>query len=314
MDATELLGIVERQWTSALPDKKIEVLQETRKLVPNELLGFFDALIDSKLAGIQNDPEAKIVILVHGIQTDGAWHKLVESQFKSLPHTSTIGIGYEFYTALQLFSPFRQGPIKKVLREIRDIKSLSPNARLLVIAHSFGTYIVSKILSGSSDIRFDKVILCGSIVPRDFRWDIYLPALNSKSIINDAGTDDVWPIVATAVSFGYGASGQVGFGTTRVTDRFFRYKHSDYFTEGHINKYWTPFVSGGTIVDSEWDSIRIKNSDIVGALTNKWIAKIIIVLACYTIYKAFEFVYFKLGLNSALASFFRFCTAFFVSN
>lgn len=201
---------------------------------------------------------------------------LVEKELKDIKNLNVTSLGYECVTCLQLWFPFRGGPVNKVTQNIRDAIYLNRNAKLVVIAHSFGTYILSKILSLNPDINFEKIILCGSIIPTNYRWDIY--ARNSKSIVNDVGTRDIYPIIATTVTCGYGASGKKGFQNARVKDRYFDYHHSDFFHPDHIKKFWKPFVTNGDIIESDWDIKKPKMSLLALMFCHPWIGRCMLLI------------------------------------
>lgn len=288
MNKVDVYHLVEQLW-SGNQSSRIRALQTTRELIPRELQYYFDGLVDSKISNIEDDVDATVILLVHGIQTDGAWQKLVQAEFRSIAKTNVHALGFEFFNAAQLFSPFRKGPIEKIEREYRDVVAQEPKARIIVIAHSFGTYITSKLLSEYPRIKFDKIIFCGAIVPKDFRWEMHADNLNSTSILNDVGTRDIWPIIATTVSLGYGASGRIGFQTNRVTDRYFNFKHSDFFTQNHIRKYWLPFIKNGKIVSSEWDINKPKSSDIINLFSNSTQAKIVVAITIFLLILTYKY-------------------------
>jgi pimeloyl-ACP methyl ester carboxylesterase len=146
---------------------------------------------------------------------------------------------------------------------------------LLVIAHSFGSYILSEILLDHPDIEFEKIILCGSIIPRNYEWDKHARGMRKNSILNDVGTTDIWPIFATCGSLGYGSSGRRGFQNASVTDRYFKYGHSDFFEpkHHHIKNFWKPFIETGEIVNSDWDQMKGKTSLFILAASHPWIGR-----------------------------------------
>lgn len=275
MNIREAIELLEGTWNNTIPSKRLIQLNILRVTIPKELHSLMDSWIDAKLSGVQDNTGAMTVVLIHGIQTDGAWHKQVESQLQDVSHLNVKSIGYECVTAFQLFSPVRRGPIKKVTRDIRDSIFLDRGAKIVIVAHSFGTYIVSKILSENSDIEFDKIIFCGSIIPTDYRWDTYVKSMPRESIINDVGTRDFYPVLATFTSFGYGASGRKGFQSPRIKDRYFDYGHSDFFDPNHISKYWKPFLIEGKIVESEWDTSKPKTSFPILLFCNPWLGRTI---------------------------------------
>jgi pimeloyl-ACP methyl ester carboxylesterase len=262
-------------WNDTLPHARIRQIQLMKEQLPKEHWELVDSMLDAKLSGIQDNPQATVVFLIHGIQTDGAWHNLVEKELSALPHTNVEGLGYDFVSGLQLASPVRNTPIQKIAQSIREAKSLEPNAQFMVIAHSFGSYILSRILATSTDIRFRRIILCGCIVPTSYPWGLYTKEMDKRSIINDVGTRDFYPVLATFSSFGYGSSGRKGFQAPHVKDRYFDYGHSDFFEpqNNHIAQYWKPFIANGDIVESDWDQKKPKLTNTINMLTHPWIGR-----------------------------------------
>lgn len=275
MKPAEVFQLFETTWNNSLPDKRLLQLKVIRNQVPDEYKEFFDSMLDAKLAGVQDNPLATVVFLIHGIQTDGAWHNLVEKELGTLPHTNVHGLGYNFVSPLQLALPIRSTPINKITQDIRDAKSMEPHAQFMVIAHSFGSYILSRILSSSSDISFTRIVLCGCIIPTSYPWGLYTKNMEKRSILNDVGTRDIYPVVATVSSFGYGSSGRKGFQVPLIKDRYFDYGHSDFFepANNHIVRYWKPFIATGEIVESEWDYNRPKLSIRTNMFTHPWIGR-----------------------------------------
>jgi len=275
MEVTDVVALVEKTWKDAKPDRRYAAVQNLRIAIPTEHHSLFDCLLDAKLTNIEDDPTATVLLLVHGIQTDGAWQKIVQEALSDVDKLNVIELGYDCVTPLQLISPFRSAPVNKVLREIRDIKQREPQARLMVIAHSFGSYIVSRILHDHSDIQFERIVLCGSIVPRDFRWDKHAPTMKHGAILNDIGTNDFYPVLATFGSFGYGSSGRLGFKTGRVVDRYFPYGHSTFFDKKrrHIKRFWKPFIQSGEVKESGWNTRKPKTTKSILMLSHPWIGR-----------------------------------------
>ena len=101
-----------------------------------------------------------IVLLVHGIRDHQNYHglvtKLIEESDQSI---SVRPIKFGFYNVLLFLSPFftRHQPVHYVKRQIQTIQRNYPNAKISVIAHSFGCYIIGKILKEEVNIKFNKV-------------------------------------------------------------------------------------------------------------------------------------------------------------
>lgn len=275
MKPAEVFDLFEKTWQNSLPDKRIIQLLLIKPQIGEENYELFDSMLDAKLSGVQDNPKAIVVLLIHGIQTEGAWHQLVQKEIGSIPHTNVHSLGYNFVSPFQLASPIRGTPIKKITQDIRDARSQEPNAQFMVIAHSFGSYILSRILPKCTDISFQRIILCGCIVPTDFTWGHYTRNMSPKSIINDVGTKDFYPVMATFTSFGYGGSGRKGFQNPHIKDRYFDYGHSDFFEtkNNHISTYWKPFIENGEIIESTWDQHKPKTHIVIQMLCHPWIGR-----------------------------------------
>lgn len=273
MTNVELVGLVESTWASARPERRLAALKALRVAIEPGLIELFDALVDAKLANVEDDPNAIVLILVHGIQTDGAWHRLVQNELSDVQNINVIESSYDCVTAAQLVGPFRKGPIEDVTREMREARRREPRARMMVIAHSFGSYIISRILKDASDLEFERIVLCGSIIPRKFKWDLFARNMAQSSILNHVGTEDFYPVLATFASVGYGASGRLGFKTGLVVDRFFKLGHSGFFTPEHIRAHWRPFITNGHIEKSQWDTDKPTTGMGILMASHPWIGR-----------------------------------------
>lgn len=200
---------------------------------------------------IKINTPSNVVVLIHGIRTYAPWQELLKSELdkhgvKSYP------IGYGYFDSFRFWFPyfFRQGPIEKITQELRNIQAKYPTDNIIVIAHSFGTYVISKILLNSPDVKINRLLLCGSIIKNSFRWD-KLPKIPRGGIINDCGLKDIWPLLAKSLSWGYGSTGRFGFKSSEVTDRYHDFGHSDFFDHEFMQKFWIPFILHGQPVKSE---------------------------------------------------------------
>ena len=163
---------------------------------------------------------------------------------------TVYALGYRYFNALMFWLPgrVRDRPYHKVSREVRAVLSRHADAQFSVVAHSFGTYLVVRLLRDNPDIKFHRIILCGTIVEQDFPWDELGPQI-TEGVINDCGTKDLWPIVAQSTTWGYGASGVFGFKSALVRDRFHPIDHGGCFQEEFVRTYWLPYLERGEIVE-----------------------------------------------------------------
>src|SRR5450830_111101 len=205
-------------------------------------------------------PEKLAVVLIHGIRTHAEWQEKIKQEFHADENIKVIPLGYDYLDLIKFWIPFlfRIYPIRRVEQQLRNIASENKDSKVVVIAHSFGTYIISKILKRRPDIRIERLLLCGSIIKTNLRWD--LVPQRPKLILNDVGDKDILPVLAKAGSWGYGASGTFGFKANEVIDRFHNFGHSDFFDLSHIKIFWTPFIKEAYIAPSKYEENRIKQA------------------------------------------------------
>jgi hypothetical protein len=191
-----------------------------------------------------------VVFLVHGIHTHGQWFRTVRRVLDAVP-CQVVEIKFGYWNVTQFLIPGRREfPISKVAAVIRQAKIQYPGARLFAIAHSFGTYALMHALRDPT-FEMTRVILCGSIVPENFVPERYFLASGGGSrILNDCGVRDIWPVLAKCSTWGYGATGTFGMGTSFATNRYFNIGHGEFFTREFVTKYWVPFITNGLIVPS----------------------------------------------------------------
>lgn len=196
----------------------------------------------------------KVVVLVHGIRTQGDWFKIVKSELRNFEPFKVEECKYEYFDLFNFLCPIltRHFPKKKTLRNLHSIIADNGDADYYLISHSNGTYVMSHILAESPHIQFKGIIFCGSIVNENFRWDT-LKSFPRDMFINDIGTKDILPVLAKISTIGYGASGRFGFNHHGVMNRHHNLGHSGFFTSEFIARYWTPFLVHGEKVESPWD-------------------------------------------------------------
>jgi hypothetical protein len=199
-------------------------------------------------------PLEHVVVPVHGIRDDGGWFTLLQRSLQSRPDIKIQPGGYGYLHVMKFLLPGKREPVyEEVVRTLRSAQG--QNRVISVICHSFGTWCVTKAILEHADIRIFRLIMCGSIVPRDFPWQKVPAALPSGRVVNDCGNLDAWPIYAHCVNSIFGDTGRLGFSHFPVVDRWHDVKHSGFFTSDMITKYWAPFLAGGSIVQSPLDLI-----------------------------------------------------------
>lgn len=213
-------------------------------------------LIELIIAGIAIPPKPKVVVLIHGIRTQGQWFRSLSQSITSHPNFKVEECKYGYLDALRFWCPiyFRGKVVNKVLKTLKKILDQNSGSDFYLVAHSFGTYISCEIMQDCPEIRFKKAIFCGSIVNEDFRWD---KLRNEPEIlVNECGTKDCWPVMAKVCSLGFGASGRFGFNMNSKSNRYHDLDHGGFFDDSFYLNYWVPFLVHDQIVVSEWDKRR----------------------------------------------------------
>jgi hypothetical protein len=194
----------------------------------------------------------KLVLLVHGIRTRALWQKRIIPQIQDAD-TVVEPVGYNYFNVFQFLCPAltRRKAIETVKWRIEKAIGDNPDKELIIIAHSFGTYCVACILQDHPFIKPRRLILCGSVVDDDFRWD---QLRQQPEIVNDCGTKDIWPCFARSMTWGYGSAGAFGFKTPGVLDRYHPIAHSGFFEEHFASKYWKPIIDGASVINDEYEA------------------------------------------------------------
>ncbi len=188
--------------------------------------------------------QTHLVILLHGIRTRGEWQSNLQFYLKDeIDNCLVKPLGYGYRNIFQFLNPWaRSQPIKQIHSEIRYIlkRHQQSTTTTTVIAHSFGTYVIAKIIEENPEIHINKLILCGSVLWRDFNWGELknCPA----TLINEVGRRDIWPVLAKQVTFGFGNVGTFGFQSGAVDDRWHDATHSSYFSKAFYERYWLPLI------------------------------------------------------------------------
>jgi hypothetical protein len=237
---------------------------------------------ESRQIGDEPAPQAQreeVILLIHGIRTQAEWQDMVAVVLRQIPNVVVVPLKYEFFDALRFWLPFvtRRLPISQLIWRIREARRQNPDARFSVIAHSFGTYAIAEILRDHPDITLHRLVLCGAVLKRNFRWDRIKNQVETE-IINDCGMRDVWPVLAQSTTWGYGASGTFGFGSPGIRDRFHAQGHSGLFVDELVTRFWVPWFLRGTFIAGERPTGRPYLWSLLTVIQIKWLVLIAILL------------------------------------
>jgi pimeloyl-ACP methyl ester carboxylesterase len=192
-----------------------------------------------------------VVVMIHGIWTRALWQGEIR---RVLEQAGLVAIptSYKKFDILRFLLPFeftKRKPVARVRAEIEAVRRRFSDGNVAIIAHSFGSYIFGKVL-GEPEQRFDRVALCGSIIPGDF--DFASAEGRFSEILNEVGSRDVWPTIAAKIAWGYGPTGSFGFNRGNyVRDRSHAgHRHNDFLNKDFCQRYWLPYFCDGIVVDT----------------------------------------------------------------
>ena len=198
-----------------------------------------------------SQPPFRVLCPLHGIRTLAAWQRKLSDLAHE--HDWACQLDRWFYgrfSILAFLTPWTREAMLGWLRRQYDLEISDRHLHIeegqvpSVVAHSFGTYILGYTLLRFDFIRFDNVILCGSILPRDFPWDQLIARGQVQAVRNEYGVRDPWVKRVRCFVRGTGPSGAEGFirPHERLEQEEFDYDHGEYFERDHMEDRWVPFL------------------------------------------------------------------------
>lgn len=192
-----------------------------------------------------------IILTVHGIRTFGLWQERLERLVCDInPETAFIHYKIGYFSLLTYLIPiFRWIELRRFRRELERLRTLHDGARIDIVAHSFGTYLVAWGLAGipvAQRPRVHTLILAGSILRENFRWTDLFASGSVGCVVNECGLKDWVLWLNRFVAPMSGAAGFVGF--NRSTSQFtlknywHHCSHTGFFTDDFMREYWTPIL------------------------------------------------------------------------
>ena len=208
----------------------------------------------------------KIVVTLHGIRTRGQWQKQIT------PYLARHGLipyhlDYGFFGVLSFMLPWTRANRVQWLRgELRDLMDRTGAKRVSLIAHSFGTWLALEVLEAENgNIRFDRVVLTGSIVRRDFPWGATLLRKRWAQAVRNERAEADWVVraaelfarLAGPIAPRAGASGALGFDAAPdvVQQHTVAGGHSEVLNISNYEK-WARFIAYPRLPDDHLRRVR----------------------------------------------------------
>jgi pimeloyl-ACP methyl ester carboxylesterase len=215
------------------------------------------------LGAVVNEVEARrdVVILIHGIRDHARWSAEIRNTLAAAGFV-TEPTNYGRFGLWDFFSPFgggRRRAQEELSQQLSMVFERYPDRRISVIAHSFGSYLLTRIMAQNPQLKFERVISCGSVVKRTTNFRAIASSFQGsapagtldRNILNEVGDSDPWPAIAESLTFIYGAAGTRGLRKPFITDRYFAEAgHGFYLNSAFCKKYWVPYLRSGKVVAS----------------------------------------------------------------
>lgn len=193
-----------------------------------------------------------LVMSVHGIRTYAEW-QITLSEALGAAEIPFKNRRFGYYPVTSFLRPAKNQKhvdefvawYYQAVEGTPQVDLAHPFRRPSLIAHSFGSFIVAYAMLKYPEIKFDKLIVCGCILPTDFDWHTLFVRDQLSRVRNECGGRDAWVTLARYFVRGAGDAGRKGFGAlgSKCQDEFYDYqRHSDFFSVAHIKDTWLPFL------------------------------------------------------------------------
>lgn len=205
----------------------------------------------------KNLKRPQVTILVHGVNTQGEWQNKVAEHLESDSH-KVITFKYSHYSPLKIaFNVTRKSQVKWFMKEFEKALINNPKSEFNIICHSFGTYLALRTMEETkidSLIKFNNIILLGSVMPRNYDFSPIENKFLPNAIINDCGINDLPLILSKLFCFNLGNAGRVGFHTTSgiLVNRYFNAGHSIFDdVPQYFENYWKSYLDGNPLPEGQ---------------------------------------------------------------
>ncbi len=212
-------------------------------------------------------------VVIHGMNTRGPWQE-------DFAWGLSDSFGHSIPQYIYKYGLIRIGVLLKRVQN-REIQELAEKLRALsstlagshagtkpdIIAHSFGTWLISHVLRDNPDISIGRLILLGCIVRPDFDWQELIDRNQVEYILNHCAGKDIWVGISHFTIPDAGPGGRRGFSSGNLLNiRTDDYRHSDYFKGERVRRAlskggtWRNFLTrpAGKLSDSFPDSFMAR--------------------------------------------------------
>jgi hypothetical protein len=135
-----------------------------------------------------------VIFILHGIRAQNTtWVAVLEGHLTiTHPQADVVTSGYGYFSAAKFaLPPTRKKPLRWFQDAYAERLARNPGAHFHFIGHSNGTYVLGRSLLDIPGMRFDRVVLVGSVLPADYDWSGRQRLRQVTAIRNDRSARDV---------------------------------------------------------------------------------------------------------------------------
>lgn len=190
-----------------------------------------------KLVG-ETSRDIRWMIVVHGMNSRAKWQEEFSWRIANRLRYSAPVLIYKYgWATIDVLVCWLHRKLASRLGErmrlaIAQAEASQRPTRPDIIAHSFGTHLLSMVLTDPDfeDLKFGRVITAGSIIRPDFDWDSLIENGRVEAVLNHVGGKDKPVLIAQFAIPGTGPGGRVGYTANKAINVCIpTFKHSDFF-------------------------------------------------------------------------------------
>ncbi len=143
----------------------------------------------------------RVIYLMHGIRDFGNWVDRIDENIRKLCNQEKLRKGsveilkekYRYFSLLNFLLPHhRRQVLLQFMDSYTEAVATYPNARnhFGFIGHSHGTHLLAQAMRDYRACTFERVVLTGSVVDREYEWDEFVTEKRLVGLRNDIATHD----------------------------------------------------------------------------------------------------------------------------
>ncbi|MBB5204750.1 alpha-beta hydrolase superfamily lysophospholipase [Inhella inkyongensis] len=140
-----------------------------------------------------------VIFVIHGIRDQGFWTERVahrvQAELLKTPECQALPPGarcvaqevssYGYFPMLSFLQPgARQQKVEWLMDRYTEAKARFPQARFSYVGHSHGSYLLKEAMRDYPAVRFERVLLAGSVLRSDQRWHDWLDQGRIGQLLN----------------------------------------------------------------------------------------------------------------------------------